>query len=70
MVGRHGDLTAWTTEDPLHAAVVTGHINRLRCCPEHLDTLCLDEQIDHEGAAGLTLTVQTMATMNEERLRR
>jgi hypothetical protein len=54
----------------LHAAVVTRHIDRLRGCSQNLDTLCLDEQIDREGAAGLTLTVQTVTTVNEQRLRR
>jgi hypothetical protein len=65
-----GDLAARTTEDRLRATVVPRRIDGLGCSREQLDTLRLDEQIDDEGAAGLTLTVQTMATVNEQRLRR
>jgi hypothetical protein len=65
-----GDLTARATEDPLRATVVTRHIDRLRRCRQNLNPLCLDEQIDHEGAASLTLTVQTMTAMNKQRFRR
>jgi hypothetical protein len=54
-----------TTEDPLHTVVVTRHTDRLRRRAEKLNALCLNEQIDYEGAAGLTLTVQAMTAMNE-----
>jgi hypothetical protein len=63
------DLTARATKDPLNAAVVAGNIDRLGRSGENLNTLCLNQQIDDEGAARLTLTVQTMAAMNEQGLR-
>ncbi len=61
------DLAARTSVDPLHAAVVTRRIDRLRRFGDNLDALGLDEEIDNERAAGLALTVQTVAAMNEQR---
>ena len=64
------DLAAWATEDPLRAAMVSRYVDRSRLAGEDLDTLGLDQEVDDERAAGLTLTVQAMAAMNEERVRR
>jgi hypothetical protein len=56
--------------DPLLAAVVARHVHRLRPSGEQLDAVGLDQQVDHEGAARLPLTVQAVAAMDEERLGR
>jgi len=48
----------------------TRRVDRLRCDCEDLDTLGLHQEMDGEGAAGLTLTVQAMTAIDEERLQR
>src|SRR5829696_192548 len=62
-------LTFRAPKDPLRAAVVAGRVHRLRRSREHLYAVSLDQQVDDESAAGLTLTVQAVAAMNEHRLR-
>jgi hypothetical protein len=63
-------LAGWTSEDPLFAAVVAGHVDRLRDAREQLHTVGLDQEIDDEGTSRLTLAVQAMAAMREERIGR
>ena len=58
-----------TTEDPLRAAVVAWGFDLVRRSREQLQMVSLDQQIDDEGAAGLPLTVQAVAAMNEHRFR-
>jgi hypothetical protein len=38
--------------------------------PRHLDPVALDQEVDHEGAAGLPLAAEAVAAMDEQRLRR
>jgi hypothetical protein len=64
------DLAGRTSEDPLCAAVVARHVDRLRHLPEQLHTVGLDQQVDNEGASGLPLAIQAVTAMNEERLGR
>jgi hypothetical protein len=42
----------------------------LRDAREQLHTVGLDQQIDDEGTSGLTLAVQAMTAMREERIGR
>jgi hypothetical protein len=39
-------LATWTTEDPLQAAVVARHVDRLRGARDQLYTVGLDQQVD------------------------
>src|SRR5215208_6687748 len=63
-------LTGRASVDPLFAAVVASHVDRLRDAREQLHALGFDQQVDDEGASGLALTVQAMTAMREERIRR
>jgi hypothetical protein len=63
-------LATWTTEDPLQAAVVARHVDRLRGARDQLYTVGLDQQVDDESASGLPLAVQAMTAMREERIGR
>jgi hypothetical protein len=60
------DLAARAAEDSLRAAIVTRHVDWLRSNREDVNALCLDQQIDDERAAGLALTVEAMAAMDEQ----
>ena len=53
----------------LEAAMVTRDVGRLRPALDHLHAVGLDQQVDHEGAAGLPLTVQAVTAVREQRLR-
>src|SRR5215217_751661 len=64
------DLTLRAAEDPLDAAVVSWHADRLRRSRDFLQAVGLDEQVEDEGAAGLALTVQAVAAVNDHRFRR
>jgi hypothetical protein len=61
-------LAVGAAVDPLHAAVVARHVDRLRVAGEHLDAIGLDQQVDHECAAGLALAVPAVTAVREERL--
>jgi hypothetical protein len=50
------DLASRAPPDALRPAVVTRHVHGLRLSREQLDAVGLDQQVDHEGAAGLALT--------------
>src|SRR5438874_2204899 len=62
------DLAGRAPVDPLRAAVVTRHVDRLRRAREQLDAVGLDQQVDDEGASGLPLAVQAVTAMREERI--
>src|SRR5207237_5446397 len=64
------DLTGRAAVDPLVAAVVAGHVDRLRVAGEQLDAVTLDQHVDDEGASRLPLAVQAVAAMDEERVGR
>jgi hypothetical protein len=49
-VAEDGDLAVRAAEDRLFAAVVSRHGDRLRRCCEQLDSIGLDQQVDHERA--------------------
>ena len=63
-------LAGWTMEDPLHASVVAGHVDRLRGPGEQFYTVGLDQQVDDESASGLPLAVQAVTAVREERIGR
>ena len=63
-------LAGRTAEDPLLAAVVARHVDRLRVAGEQLHAVGLDQQVDDEGASGLPLAVQAMTAVREERIGR
>jgi hypothetical protein len=67
-VAEDGDLAVRAAEDRLFAAVVSRHGDRLRRCCEQLDSIGLDQQVDHERAPGLPLTIQAMTAVREERI--
>src|SRR6185312_15989406 len=46
-------LAGWAAEDRLRAAVVAGHVDRLRIARKQLDAAGLEQQVDAEGAPGL-----------------
>ena len=64
------DLAGRAPVDPLHAAVVARHVDRLRRARQELDAVGLDQQVDDEGASGLALAVQAVTAMREERIGR
>jgi hypothetical protein len=61
-------LAGRTSEDPLVAAVVARHVYWLRDAREQLHTVGLDQQVDDESASGLSLAVQAVTAMREERI--
>jgi hypothetical protein len=63
-------LAGWTTEDPLHAAVVARNVDRLWCACEQLYAVGLDQQVDDESASGLPLAIQAVTAVREERIGR
>src|SRR6266508_1643815 len=63
-------LTGRTAEDTLRAAVVAGHVDRLRVAREQLHTVGFDQQVDDESATGLPLAVQAVTAMCEEQIGR
>jgi len=52
----------------LRGTIVTRRVDRLRRARGDLDPLCLNQQVDDERTPGLTLAVQTVATVNDQRL--
>jgi hypothetical protein len=69
-VAEDRDLAARAAEDPLRAPVVARYLDRVRPPRGQLHAVGLDQQVDHEGAAGLALAVQAVAAMDEQRLGR
>jgi hypothetical protein len=65
-VDRH--LARRAAEDPLRAAVVARHGDRLRLAREQFHTVGLDQQVDDESASGLPLAVQAVTAIREERI--
>src|SRR5215203_2493708 len=63
-------LAGRASVDPLFAAVVARHVDRLRGAREQLHAVGFDQQVDDEGASGLALTVHAMTAMREERIGR
>ena len=63
-------LAGRTSENQLLAAVVARHLHGLRRGPEQLHTVALDQQVDDERASGLSLAVQAVTAMREERIGR
>ena len=62
------DLTRRAPEDSLLLARAARHVHRQRVTREQLDSVGLDQQVDHESASGLPLAVQAVAAMREERI--
>jgi hypothetical protein len=63
------DLAGRAAEDPLAAAVITRNVHGLRVACQQRYPVGFDQQVDHEGAAGLPLAVQAVATVDEQRIR-
>jgi trans-2,3-dihydro-3-hydroxyanthranilate isomerase len=63
-------LAGRTAEDPLRAAVVARHVDRLWIAREQLHAVGLDQQVDDESASGLPLAVQAVTAMCEKRIGR
>jgi hypothetical protein len=69
VVAEDRDLVGQAAEDLLLASVVARHVDRLRA-REQLHTVGLDQQVDDERVSGLSLVVQTVTAMREERIGR
>lgn len=69
VLAEDGHLAVAAAKDPLNAAVVAREVEGLRRACEERDALTFDDEVDHERAAGLALTVQAVAAMNEHRVR-
>jgi hypothetical protein len=61
-------LAGRATPDLLLLASAARHGDRLRLAGEELHSVGLDQQVDDECAPGLSLTVQAMTAMREERV--
>jgi hypothetical protein len=70
VVAEDRDLVGQAAEDLLLASVVARHVDRLRVAREQLHTVGLDQQVDDERVSGLSLVVQTVTAMREERIGR
>src|SRR6185437_4272582 len=64
------DLAGRAAPDLLLLAAASRDGDGDRLLPEQLDPVGLDEDVDHERATGLLLTVEAVTAMDEERLRR
>ena len=61
-------LARRASKDPLGTPIIARHVDRLRDTRQQLHMVGLDQKIDHERAPGLSLTVQAVATVREERI--
>ena len=68
VLAEDSDLARRTTPDLLLLPAVSRHRDKLRLAGEELHSVGLDQEVDDERAAGLSLTVQAMTAMNEERI--
>src|SRR5262249_17893399 len=64
------DPAAGTAPDDLVLSRVAWNGDRLGLPGDQLDPIGLDQEVDDERAPGLPLTVEAMAAVDEERLRR
>src|SRR5207244_3693681 len=70
VVAEHRHLAGRASEDQLLAAVVARHVYGLGRAREQLHTVGLDQQVDDERASGLSLAVQAVTAVREERIGR
>ena len=63
-----GDLTGRAAPDPLLLSAAARNGNCAWLSFDDLDSISLDQNVDHEGATRLSLAVQTVAAVDEERL--
>jgi hypothetical protein len=65
-----GNLAGRAAMNDMRSPALGRNRDPLRLAEEALDPVGLDQRVEHEGAAGLPLTVLAMAAVDKHRLRR